>query len=316
MYDRNILKSYETDVPVLVVGNLNLGGAGKTPFTEYLIEMLQEDYRLAVLSRGYKRKTRGFLLAKPGATWRELGDEPYQIYLKYGSRVAVAVDEDRVHGINELKRLVDPDVVILDDAFQHRRLVSGLRILLTPFDRPFTEDELFPAGNLRDLPARAKTAGLIVISKVPEEKTKQALDIKQQIEAFTNKPVFIFHMHYGKPYQNGKTLDWKDLQGKKHVLVTGIARPELLTDYLLRKNINFVPLLFPDHAEYEGRNLKKIKAVLRENQAEAVITTEKDAQKLRNCGLDPVVVPVRFHTKNEETFKQKIYEYVNSGKFI
>ncbi len=316
LYDRKILRSYKVDIPVIIIGNLNLGGAGKTPFTEYLIELLSDTYRLAVLSRGYGRKSKGFRLLKEGDGWRESGDEPHQIFRRYGSRVHVAVDADRVHGIRELQRLVRSDIILLDDAFQHRRLASGFRILLTPFNKPFTEDDLFPMGSLRDLPQRAKTADLIVLTKVPDDKMEEASAKKAKIEAMTGKPVLIYHLEHGEPYQGNKSLDWSDLEGKQYVLVTGIANPVPMLDFLSGKNINFVPLLFPDHAEYGRRRLQKIRSVLKKYKARGIITTEKDKQKLEDAGFEPIVVPVRFRSKDEQILKQKIYAYVNSRKFI
>ena len=167
-YDKGWLKSFGFKVPVIAVGNLSVGGTGKTPMTEYLVRLLKEDHRVAVLSRGYGRKTKGFIIAGKESNSKELGDEPYQYFKKFDD-IQVAVDEDRVHGVNcLLGRDMPPELVLLDDAFQHRRIRAGLYLLLTSYGKLFSEDWILPTGNLREMKSGAKRAQVIVVSKCPE----------------------------------------------------------------------------------------------------------------------------------------------------
>ena len=168
LYDWHILKTTRFEKPVICVGNLKLGGTGKTPHTEYLIRLLKNDYRVATLSRGYGRKTKGFKLAESTSTYEDLGDEPLQYFKKFHD-IQVAVDEDRVDGVTHLLREQGVEVVLLDDAFQHRSISAGLNILLTEYQRLYMDDYLFPTGTLRDVRSAAKRADIIVVSKAPKD---------------------------------------------------------------------------------------------------------------------------------------------------
>ncbi|NNC69408.1 MAG: tetraacyldisaccharide 4'-kinase, partial [Flavobacteriaceae bacterium] len=161
MYDRGVLKSTKFEIPVIVVGNLSVGGTGKSPQIEYLIRLLKDDYKVAVLSRGYKRTSKGFIIANEAATVESIGDEPLQFYTKFKNQITVAVDADRVKGIKKLCEHVDPDVILLDDAFQHRKVEAGLNILLTPYDNLYTDDKMLPTGDLREKVKGASRAQVI-----------------------------------------------------------------------------------------------------------------------------------------------------------
>ncbi len=170
LFDWGLFRSKSFDVPVICVGNLSVGGTGKTPHTEYLIKLLHDKYQVAVLSRGYKRRTQGYVLATPQSTARTIGDEPYQMYTKFPS-VTLAVDENRCHGIEKLLALKKPavDVVLLDDAFQHRYVKPGLSILLTDYHRLFCDDALLPAGRLREPVSGKNRAQIIIVTKCPQD---------------------------------------------------------------------------------------------------------------------------------------------------
>jgi tetraacyldisaccharide 4'-kinase len=317
LYDKGILKSYGFDFPVITVGNLNIGGAGKTPFTEYLVNvMLQNGIRPAVLSRGYKRSTSGFIVADENSTPELIGDEPYQMFHKFGKRIILAVDENRVEGIQRLYEKFRPEVVILDDAFQHRRLKEGLRILLTPFAKPFYEDSLFPAGNLRDLQSRVRSADLIVVTKVPQNAKREKKEKILHYLKKMSKPVYFASFKYGNPVKDKKPEDWNIFYGKKILVVTGVANPEPLFDFLKSKNLNFEKLVFPDHAVYNAKQIARIERMKIESGADFVLTTEKDYHKIKNRIAPLYYVPVGFEPDNEKELNKKIINYVETGKFI
>ena len=168
LFDNGILKSYSFDIPIIAVGNLSLGGTGKTPQIEYLIRLLSPKYKVATLSRGYKRKSKGFILADATSNAEILGDEPFQFFSKFPT-IQVAVDADRKNGIEQLlSQNIKPDIILLDDAFQHRKVKAGFYILLTSFDELFINDSIFPVGNLRESKLQAKRANMIIVTKCPE----------------------------------------------------------------------------------------------------------------------------------------------------
>lgn len=191
LFDKGILKSYSFEFPVIVVGNLSVGGTGKTPQIEYLIRLLSERYSIATLSRGYKRKSDGFILANANATAATLGDEPFQFFQKFPS-IQVAVDVDRKNGIEQLlAQERKPQVILLDDAFQHRKVKAGFYILLTAYYDLFVEDYILPTGNLRESRSGAQRADIIVVTKCPETLSGiEQTQIKQSIKAYSNAPVY------------------------------------------------------------------------------------------------------------------------------
>ena len=197
LYDWHILKSTRFEEPVICVGNLNLGGTGKTPHTEYLINLLKDNYHVATLSRGYGRKTNGFKQAENTSTYEDLGDEPMQYFKKFPD-IQVAVDEDRVDGVRKLlKSEITPEVILLDDAFQHRRIEAGLNILLTEYQRLYTDDYLFPTGTLRDVRSAAKRADFIVVSKAPKDlKEDEKRQIINKLKPTEKQKVFFSYLEY------------------------------------------------------------------------------------------------------------------------
>ncbi len=316
LYDLVWLSSRTFDIPVINIGNLNLGGVGKTPITLYLAELLSSKYKVAVLSRGYKRKTKGFLMASPVSGWKELGDEPYQLYRLLGEKVTVAVDENRARGIELLQQKAKPDVILLDDAFQHRRVKAGLNLLLTPYHKIFTEDDLFPAGHLRDLKSRAYAADMFIITKTPQYPDKQRKEeIIKQLKLY-GKPVFFFKETYGIPENDIRKIAWEELKNKTVLVITGIARPQSLEQFLKEQSAHFHLITFPDHAAYNDLQIKKIKKKIQSIHPGVILTTEKDYEKLKLHFPDILYIPYRLEPENKILFNQKIIDYVDTRKFV
>lgn len=242
---------------------------------EFLISLFQKDYKLAVLSRGYRRKSKGFVLASPQVTVEELGDEPYQIYKKF-PEVLIAVDSDRRNGINILQQVEKPDVILLDDAFQHRSVIPDFSILLTPFDNLYCDDWYLPTGDLRDSKREARRANLIVVTKCPRTLTKeQKIRIKNKLKPDNTQLLLFSYMVYDpKIYGAGPSFDMATLRNKHITLVTGIARPKPLLSYLESSNVSFEHLAFNDHHFFTKKELQLL------NSKAFVLTTEKDYVRL------------------------------------
>lgn len=274
------------DFPVICVGNLSAGGTGKTPMVEYLIRLLKDKTKLATLSRGYGRKTKGFLLAEENITATELGDEPFQFYHKFKDEISVAVDEDRQHGIAALRTLkIKPEVVILDDAFQHRKVKAGYNILLTTYANLYVDDFVLPTGNLREPKKGAKRANIIVVTKCPEllsQEEKEAIVLKLKPKVYQH--VFFSHIDYNDSVLNEtQKVGLKAL--KSFTLVTGIANAKPLVNYLKSQQLDFNHIEFKDHHNFTADDVKKL------SKLERIVTTEKDYMRL----------------KNEDVLKDKLY---------
>ena len=280
LYDKGIFKSSSFNIPIIAVGNLSVGGTGKTPQIEYLIRLLSENYKVAVLSRGYKRTTEGFILADEKATASSIGDEPFQFFSKF-SNIQVAVDANRKNGIENLLQLSNkPDVILLDDAFQHRKVKAGFYILLTAYDDLFCDDYILPFGNLREPSSGKKRADMIIVTKCPndlselaQQKIREKLKVKQ--------PVFFTTIQYDDyVFGNESKLLVSEIQSETKVLVAGIAKPKLFFDFL--KNETDEALVFPDHHHFSKQDCEQI---LAKANGRKIITTEKDFVRLN--GLLP-----------------------------
>ena len=276
LYDLGIKKEVSFDFPVICVGNLSVGGTGKTPMIEYLVELLKENHKVATLSRGYKRKTKGFQLAGTNASAETLGDEPFQFYSKFKKDIQVAVDADRVHGIKALRALKNPpEIILLDDAFQHRKVKAGFYILLTTYHNVYTNDFVLPAGNLREPKSGAKRADIIVVTKCPDylsdvEKEK----IINQINPLKHQSIFFSGIKYAdvvKSFDETKKID----SIRDFTLVTGIANAKPLVDYLKMKPLKFEHINFPDHYGFTQRDIVEL------GKKQLIITTEKDFMRLQ-----------------------------------
>ena len=256
LFDKGILRSYSFEVPVIAVGNLSVGGTGKTPQIEYLIRLLAPNYKIATLSRGYKRKSEGFVLADANSTAEILGDEPFQIHQKF-PQITVAVDADRKNGIEKLLSLKDkPEVILLDDAFQHRRVKAGFYILLSAFDDLFCDDFLLPTGNLRESRKGAKRADVIIITKCP----KDLSEIAQQ--NIINKiglevPIYFSYIDYDDMvYNPNETKKVVEIKSIDKLVIAGIAKPEPFFNYLEVSKEDC--LVYPDHHFFTEKDLQQI----------------------------------------------------------
>lgn len=274
LYDSGIKKSTSYNLPVVCVGNLSVGGTGKTPMIEYLIKVLKEDYKVATLSRGYKRKTEGYQLADNNATAESIGDEPFQFYSKFKDEITVAVDSDRRNGIENLKQQ-NPGVILLDDAFQHRKVKAGLNILLTTYANPYFKDIVLPTGDLREPKSGAKRADIIVVTKCPNNLSeKEKAKIIKRITPNANQYVFFSAIAYSEMLfsaEKSKSID--DLNN--FTLVTGIANASPLVDFLKSKNLNFQHLNFKDHHDFTKEDISTLE------KKELIVTTEKDFMRLK-----------------------------------
>ena len=277
LYDKGILKSYSFDIPIIAVGNLSVGGTGKTPQIEYLIRLLSTDNKVATLSRGYKRKSKGFLLANENSTAASLGDEPYQMHLKFPN-IQVAVDADRKNGIEQLLgQNVPPEIIVLDDAFQHRRVKAGMYILLTTYDELYIDDCLLPTGNLRESRSGANRADVIIVTKCPATLSEQeikAVKCKLNIE----KPLFFSTVSYDNSvFSSASSLAVSDLKSISKLLVAGIAKPEPFFAYLQTGSDQIME--FSDHHHYSESD---IESIIKRAKDKLVVTTEKDFVRLKD----------------------------------
>lgn len=321
LYDWGLFKSTRFDIPVICVGNLVVGGSGKSPVTEYLVHLLA-DYRIAILSRGYGRETKGFIYADQAATAKSIGDEPLQFYHKF-PQVTVAVCEDRVKGITQLKDA--HDVIILDDAFQHRRLNPGFSILLFEFQKLLTTQFLLPAGNMREPFWGYKRADILLVTKSPLEITAQQ---KKQCAAHFDKAsaaqLFFSAINYKSLISlfTGKVLNVESLKDKKIFLLTGIANPKPLFDYLSGFSAVIEHHDYPDHHAFSLGNLRKLAEAFHQDSAKEkiIITTEKDAQRLFDVTIKELLlnlpvfylpIHIDIEAAYKKTFDQKILKYVS-----
>lgn len=327
LYDTGIFRSASFGLPVISVGNLSVGGTGKTPHIEYLVRLLKNKYRVATLSRGYGRSSSGFLIADESATASDIGDEPLQFKKKFGNEVIVSVDRKRAHGIKKLQELSSkPGVILLDDAFQHRAVAPSLSIVLTDQSNIYLGDHMLPTGSLREFKSGIKRADIIVVTKTPANFSP--LERKRLIKEINAKPyqrVYFSYISYGEPVgfhdPNEKAMLDKDTV---IVLLSGIANPSPLEAYLAPKVKELVPLHFPDHHEYSAGDVERLQKIF-DNIATAnkiILTTEKDAMRLqqpelaertRNMKMFYIPIEVRFHDKDAEEFDKQILDHVRAN---
>lgn len=329
LFELNILKSRSFTTPVISVGNITVGGTGKTPHVEYLVRLLSKEAKVAVLSRGYKRKTHGYQLADKDSTMRDIGDEPYQMKLKFPN-IEVAVDANRCEGIDHLindEQTKDTDVIILDDAYQHRYVKPGINILLVDYHRLIIYDELLPSGRLREPIESKKRADIVIITKCPD--SLNPIDYRvltKAMKLYAYQSLFFTSLHYGAPYLlfGGDETKVPKKQDSDVLLLTGIASPEQMIDDVQPNVKSLKPLTFPDHHAFSPRDIEKINnafAAMPE-ESRVILTTEKDAARLRNVsGLSEDVkqrllvlpVEVKFMLDGEEIFNDKIISYVRKN---
>ena len=311
LYDVGIFKSESFDIPIIAVGNLSVGGTGKSPQIEYLIRLLSDEYQVATLSRGYKRSTTGFVLADHKANAHTLGDEPFQFYSKYPKTI-VAVDENRVEGIEILLDLPKkPNLILLDDAFQHRKVKAGFYILLTAYDDLFCDDFILPFGNLREPSLGKKRADMIIVTKCPididelaQKKIKDRLNVSQ--------PVYFSSISYdSNVYNESDQVLVNQIKTEEKVVVAGIAKPKPFFDFLEANSAE--TMIFSDHHNFDE---KEILTIINKAKNHKIITTEKDYVRLKDKLPKEQLyyLPIQSKFLNSSTdFDKKIKDYVEQS---
>jgi len=320
LFDKKILRSSSFNLPVICVGNLAVGGTGKSPMVEFLVSNLHKNIKVAVLSRGYKRKTRGYALAHDKTTALEIGDEPMQFHIKFPD-ISVAVGEERIVAIPQLLHdKPDTEVILLDDAFQHRHVRAGLNIILTDYNNLFTRDWFLPTGDLRDEKRSYRRADLLVITKCPDHLSlEEKEDLKQEVSPLEHQHLFFSTIHYGLPYhiigRNEITIN----ESMEVLLVSGIANPAPLKSYLQEVSATYFEILYGDHHIFTIDDWREI--VKRFNNIQAsnkiILTTEKDAvrlikfaQELKDLPVYVIPIAIQFLFNEEKQFNDMIMNYI------
>lgn len=335
LYDFGILKSRSFNIPIISIGNLTVGGTGKTPHAEYLIRLLKDKFEVALLSRGYKRKTKGYILSTTDSTANQIGDEPCQMKKKF-PMVQVAVDANRCAGIDRLCELDDPklELILLDDAYQHRKVEPGVNILLTDYNNLFTDDYMLPAGRLREPAGRKDRADVVIVTKTPSN--IKPMDLRVISSKLQLKP---FQKLYFSTFAYGELVSIEDTQKRyarseikaddQVLLLTGIADPKTITEEVMSYTSNVESMAFGDHHDYSKADIQKVyerfnKMVKNSEEGTRVwvITTEKDAVRLLSMSLPEdmlmhmymLPIEVKIMNNEEETFNQYIINYVTTNK--
>lgn len=326
-FDAGWLGSTGFDLPIVSVGNLTVGGTGKTPHIEYIINLLKDEFRVATLSRGYKRKSRGFVKAEAGGDVALVGDEPAQIKNKFPG-VIVAVDEKRVDGIEHLLREQEqPDVVLLDDAFQHRYVTPGLSIVLVDYNRPVWRDCVLPFGRLREPAGGIERAHMVVVTKCPSQMSaEEMLLCKEKLQLRDATPLFFSTVCYDNPKALFDTPETACAisSGTQVLLLTGIARPEPLRRELERRGAVVTLMQYGDHHDFTSEELCDVEKRFRSlpGERKIILTTEKDAERLMGhrdlpevLKKDLLCMPIKVRImENENMFNQIILDYVRKNK--
>ena len=320
LFDKKILRSASFNFPIICVGNLAVGGTGKTPMIEYLVRLLKEEYKVATLSRGYKRKTKGFAIADVNTTALDIGDEPMQIHEKFPD-ISVAVAEERVVGIPQLLQ-AEPQtqVILLDDAFQHREVKAGLNILLTDYNNLYTRDFLLPAGDLRDGKGSSERADIIIVTKcTPYLNVDEKQKLIEEINPLPQQKVFFTKIEYSSPYhlfsKNEKMME----QDSSVLLVCGIANPQPLKDVLSKYVSSYEILSYRDHHIFNTDDLNEIKKCFSKMDTpnKMILTTQKDGVRLAKFQKELEHLPIyvfpmahKFLFEQEQEFNKLINDFI------
>lgn len=323
-FDAGVLKSQTFDIPTIGVGNLTVGGTGKTPHIEYLIKLLKEKFHIAVLSRGYGRKSKGYIRASGQSTMEQIGDEPFQIKEKFKD-IDVAVCEKRAEGIGHLaaenKAL---QVILLDDAFQHRYVKAGLNILLIDSNRPVWNDNVMPFGHLRESQAGIKRADIVILTKCKGMTSEQKEECCRYIKKTKNIPIYFSTIRYGKPYKlSGTNEKCIKIDKESHILlVTGIANPQPLKAEMEERGAKVELMQYGDHHNFSKAEFDDIAQRFSESGHTMIVTTEKDATRIKHRkDLPPIIrdniyalpIEVYFLDEGEKMFNDNIYDYVTEN---
>jgi tetraacyldisaccharide 4'-kinase len=314
LFDKGILKSTSFDIPVIAVGNLSVGGTGKTPQIEYLIRLLSDKYNVATLSRGYKRKSEGFVLADSTSNAEILGDEPFQFYQKFPN-IQVAVDANRTNGITQLlSQKEKPEIILLDDAYQHRKVKAGFYILLTSYGDLYADDFILPTGNLRETRSGANRASIIVVTKCPKDLSeKKRKEIREKLKLNVTQQLYFTFIDYDDTiYSKEEKIAVNEIKSEAKVLLAGIAKPRPFFDYL--KNENDECLTYPDHHHFSDSDLDEIQS---KAKSKKIITTEKDYVRLKDSKLvlQLYYLPIKSTFINQQqNFDVTVLEYIKGHK--
>ena len=330
LFNIGLLKQHDYDIPIISVGNITVGGAGKTPHVEYLIRLLKDKVKVAVLSRGYKRKTHGYVLANDSSTVTDIGDEPYQMKQKYQD-VHIAVDKKRVDGIAHITgdaETNDTDVILLDDAFQHRYVKPGINILLVDYHRLIIYDKLLPAGRLREPQSGKNRADIVIITKCPKDlKPMEFRVLTKAMNLYPYQSLYFTTIEYESltPLfaKEKSTIEKEALEDKHVMLITGIASPKQIIIDLKPHVKEMTTLAFSDHHQFKSKDIMKINETFNAIKGEKIIvTTEKDATRLEQLerlseevkqNLYVLPIKVKFMINQEEEFNDKIIDYVRKN---
>lgn len=335
LFDKEVIASESFEIPIIGIGNLSAGGTGKTPMAEYLLRLLANNgYTPALLSRGYGRQTKGYLVVKPYTTARLVGDEPYQVKRKFPG-ILIVVCEDRTEGVRRiLKSNPEIDVIVLDDSFQHRRLKQGFSILLTASTKPYFLDKLLPAGRLREPQAGKSRADVIIMTKcdtLPDAHRKEQLTKK--LAPTEKQEVYFTCINYASlfkvSFQGGDEEQFpiENLRGYDVLLFTGIASPEPMAEFLEEKGMNYELIRFADHHVYTSADMRKIRSKwdAMKQMNKLLLTTEKDwrrlehtpeAELLRGMPLFFLPIEVGWNEEEKRSFDRKILDYVSANKRV
>lgn len=305
-FDTGVFKSKSYAIPLIAVGNLNVGGTGKTPMIEYLIRLLQDHNKIATLSRGYGRTSNGYVLGNSASSPEDLGDEPLQFFSKF-PKISVAVSGNRQEGISRLQAEVNPDIILLDDAFQHRKVTAGFYILLTKFNDLYVDDLILPAGNLRESKRGAKRAQVIVVTKCPKDLAiDQQNAIKEKLKITQEQQIYFTTISYSITVHSlTEQINLIALLNKDITLVTGIANPTELVSHLKENKLQFTHLNFKDHHIFTSNELNDLQ------KKEMILTTEKDFMRLKDKLSNLYYLPIQSQfLNNTSSFNTQIKHFV------
>jgi len=314
-YNWRIFKSKSFSIPIICVGNLSVGGTGKSPHSIYIVDLLKDIKKTAVLSRGYGRLTSGYRIANYESNFKQIGDEAMQMFLRFKNKIVVAVSEDRVSAVNTMLKEFSPELIVLDDAFQHRKIKAGLNILLTEYGNLFSNDFILPAGNLRESAQGAKRAHIIIVTKAPENITEEKKKATiEELKLKQNIPVFFSHIIYDDQIiSKNYRMDWQELIEYSVLLVTGIANDAKIAKYVQSSVKNFDHISFKDHHHFTDQDVKEIQTKYEKLQGEKIIlTTEKDYTRLLpyNGLLNNLFyLPINIDIDDKEKFNSIILNY-------
>jgi tetraacyldisaccharide 4'-kinase len=317
LFDKGFFKETSFKIPIIAVGNLNVGGTGKTPQIEYLIRLLKDSYQLSVLSRGYKRSTKEYVLLDEFSSAEEVGDEPLQYFKKF-ENINVAVDVNRVNGISNLIATKETEAILLDDAYQHRKVKASFYVLLTKYNDLFINDFLLPTGSLRESRAGAKRADVIVVTKCPVNiSDSDQKNIKKILKKF-KKPIFFTTISYADKTRGSHSILMNNLNEYEILLITGIANPTPLLKHLESLNVKFIHLKYSDHHNFSDLEIKKIQSDFSEISSikKMILTTEKDYTRLVSKIEEVSYLPIETSFINDDckVFDETINHHLTKFK--